>query len=210
MKRHSSSNLAVCLIGALVLSPMTLMAQAATSYSGQATALKATAVGISIMAADTGQLPSTGGSITRDLANVNVAGLVMASALHAATSGSGSSSQSSTHLVNVVVLSSLVHATGVSTSTTATCNGSTASTSGDTQFAMLQVAGQQIVNANPNLAISLPGGISVVVNEQTSSGDGGTSAQTTVNALHITAPGVDIVVGSSHSDITCSSSGSNH
>jgi hypothetical protein len=67
----------------------------------------------------------------------------------------------------------------------------------------LTVAGQQIVNANPNTVISLPLGISVIINEQTSSGDGGNTAQTTVNALHVTAPGVDIVVGSSHSDITC-------
>ncbi|PYR62667.1 MAG: hypothetical protein DMF87_03500 [Acidobacteria bacterium] len=59
------------------------------------------------------------------------------------------------------------------------------------------------MNANPNTAISLPGGIAVIINEQTSSGNGGNTAQTTVNAVHITAPGADLVVGSSHSDITC-------
>jgi len=202
MKAHSSSKVAVCLVVALTLSPLIGLAQGTTTYSGQATALKATALGISITLADTGPLPSTGGSITRDLANINVAGLIMATALHSATSGSGNSSQSNTHIANLSILS-LLKATGVSTSTTATCNGSTASTTGDTQFAMLTVAGQQILNANPNTAISLPGGISVIVNEQTSSGDGGNTAQTTVNALHITTPVADVVVGSSHSDITC-------
>ena len=202
MKLHSSSKLVVCLVGALVLSPLTVLAQGATTYSGQATALKATALGISITLADTGPLPSTGGSITRDLPAINVAGLLTATALHSATSGSGNSSQSNTHLASFAILN-LVRATGIRTSTTATCNGSTASTSGDAQFVTLTIAGQQIVNANPNLAISLPGGIAVIVNEQTSSGNGGNAAQTTVNALHITAPGVDVVVGSSHSDITC-------
>jgi hypothetical protein len=203
MKLHSSSMVAVCLIGgALVLSPLTVLAQGTTTFSGQATVLKATADGISITLADTGPLPSTGGSITRDLPGINVFGLLMATALHAATSGSGNSSQSNTHLASLAILN-LVRATGISTSTSATCNGSTASTTGDTQFVTLTIAGQQIVNANPNLAISLPGGIAVIVNEQTSSGDGGSAAQTTVNALHITAPGVDVVVGSSHSDITC-------
>src|SRR5436190_16428732 len=191
MKAHSSSKVAVCLVVALTLSPLIGLAQGTTTYSGQATALKATALGISITLADTGPLPSTGGSITRDLANINVAGLIMATALHSATSGSGNSSQSNTHIANLSILS-LLKATGVSTSTTATCNGSTASTTGDTQFAMLTVAGQQILNANPNTAISLPGGISVIVNEQTSSGDGGNTAQTTVNALHITTPVADV------------------
>ena len=201
MKLHSSSNVPLCLLVAVALDPLIGLAQA-TTYSGQATALKATALGTSITLADTGALPSTGGNITRDLANINVAGLITATALHSATSGTGNTSQSSTHLANLSVLG-LISARGISTSTTATCNGSTASTSGDTQFVSLTVAGQQIVNANPNLAISLPGGIAVIVNEQTSSGDGQGTAQTTVNALHITAPGVDVVVGSSHSDITC-------
>lgn len=202
MKLHSSLKPAVFLIVALALTPLSALAQGTTTFSGQATALKANALGIAITVGDTAELPSTGGSITRDLASINVLGLVRATALHSATSGSGDSSQSTTHLASVNILS-LVSATGVATSTTATCNGSTASSSGDAQFASLTVAGQQIVNANPNTVISLPLGIAVIINEQTSSGDGGNTAQTTVNALHVTAPGVDIVVGSSHSDITC-------
>src|SRR5687767_3811085 len=95
MKLHSSSKLAVCLIGAVVLSPIAALAQGVT-YSGQATALKATALGISITLADTGPLPSTGGSITRDLPAINVAGLLTVTALHSATSGSGNSSRTHT------------------------------------------------------------------------------------------------------------------
>jgi len=71
------------------------------------------------------------------------------------------------------------------------------------QIVGLTVAGQSVLVANPNLSISLPGGISVIINQQTSS-SGGTSGSITVNALHVTGPGIDIVVGSAESDITCS------
>jgi hypothetical protein len=48
----------------------------------------------------------------------------------------------------------------------------------------------------------LPGGISLVVNQQTSS-SGGNSGSITVNALHVTGPSIDIVVSSASSGITC-------
>jgi hypothetical protein len=65
------------------------------------------------------------------------------------------------------------------------------------------VAGQSIA-VSPNLSLSLPGGISVIVDQQTSSSSGANSGSITVNALHITGPaGLDIVVASAHSDITC-------
>jgi hypothetical protein len=49
----------------------------------------------------------------------------------------------------------------------------------------------------------LPGGITVIVNEQTSSPAGNTGTMT-VNALHVTGPSIDIVVASAQSGITCS------
>jgi len=76
------------------------------------------------------------------------------------------------------------------------------SISGDAEILILTKSGFQTGVANPNVAISLPGGISVIVNEQTSSPSGNTGA-TTVNALHVTGPSIDIVVASAHSDITC-------
>jgi hypothetical protein len=54
----------------------------------------------------------------------------------------------------------------------------------------------------PNVAIRLPGGISVLLNEQTSSVNGNQGSMT-VNAIHVTGPGIDIVVASAESDITC-------
>ena len=84
----------------------------------------------------------------------------------------------------------------------ATCSGGQAAVTGDSELVGLVVAGQPVLVVNPNLAISLPGGISVIVNEQTSS-PGGNTGSMTVNALHVTGPAIDIVVASAQSGITC-------
>ena len=176
-------------------------AQGAT-FSGEAVGLQASAVGVSLKAADTGALPSTGGSLSTSVASVNVAGIASADLLKSSTSGSGTSSQSQSTLADLNLLNGLVTATAVQSNSSASCSGSQASTSGSAELVGLTVAGQSILTSNPNLSISLPGGISVIVNEQTSS-SGGTSGSMTVNALHVTGPSIDIVVSSAHSDITC-------
>lgn len=203
MNKKNSSMTAISLAAVLVLSPAVSFAQSATSFSGDAVGLKASAAGISLDLADTGQLPSSGGSLNTSVASVNVAGIASAEALRSSTSGSGSSSQSQSTLADVNLLNGLVAATAVKSNSSATCNGSSASVSGNAQLVGLTVAGQSIVVSNPNLSISLPGGISVIINQQTSS-SGGSSGSITVNALHITGPGIDILVASAQSDITCS------
>jgi hypothetical protein len=74
---------------------------------------------------------------------------------------------------------------------------------GNAELVGLVAAGQSVLVSNPNLAISLPGGISLIVNEQTSSA-GGNAGSITVNALHVKGPSIDIVVASAQSGITCS------
>ncbi|HWC20454.1 MAG TPA: choice-of-anchor P family protein [Terriglobales bacterium] len=202
MNTKKNATIAICLTGILAFSPLTGFAQAATTFSGEAAALKASALGISVSLADTGPLPSSGGNLSTSVGSVNVAGLASADALRSTSSGSGTSSQSQSRAANVSLLGGLVSAAVVKSNSSATCSGSTASTSGNAQIINLVAAGQSIVVSNPNLAISLPGGISLIVNEQTSS-SGGNSGSMTVNALHVTGPGVDIVVASAHSDITC-------
>jgi hypothetical protein len=54
----------------------------------------------------------------------------------------------------------------------------------------------------PNVALTVPGGFSVMLNEQKSS-ISGTQGSITVNAIHVTGPGIDLVVASAESDITC-------
>lgn len=177
-------------------------AQGTTTFSGEAVALKANAVGISLAVADTGALPSSGGTLSTSAASVNVAGIASADALSSSTSGSGSSSQSQSTLLDVNLMNGLITATTVKSNSSASCSGSQASVSGNSQLVGLTVAGQSILASNPNLSISLPGGISVIVNQQTSS-SGGNAGSITVNALHVTGPSIDIVVASAQSDITC-------
>jgi hypothetical protein len=203
MNGKRTSLIAIYLTVLLALSPASGFAQNATSFSGEAIGLKASALGISLDLADTGALPSSGGSLSTSVASVNVAGIASADALSSSTSGSGSSSQSQSTLADVNLLNGLVAATAVKSNSSATCSSGQASTSGNAQLVGLSVAGQSIVVSNPNLSISLPGGISVIINQQTSS-SGGTSGSITINALHVTGPSIDIVVGSAQSDITCS------
>lgn len=198
MNMKKNTTIAIILTAILAFSTF---AQAATTFSGEAIALKANALGISLTASDTGPLPSSGGNLSTSVASVNVAGVVSADLLKSTASGSGSSSQSQSSLANLNLLNGLITADVVQSNSSATCSGTTASTSGSAQIVNLVAAGQTITVA-PNLAVSLPGGISLIVDEQTSS-SGGNTGSITVNSLHVTGPAIDIIVSSAHSDITC-------
>lgn len=205
MSRNRTSVIATCFIAVLTLalSPISSFGQNATTFDGEAVGLKASVVGISLALADTGALPSSGGNLNTSLVSTNVAGIVSAHSLSSSASGSGSTSQSKSTLQDVNLLNGLVAATAISSNSSATCSGSQATTSGNAELVGLTVAGQSVLDSSPNLSISVPGGISIVVNQQTSS-SGGSSGSITVNALHITGPSINIVVGSAQSSITCS------
>ena len=94
MNEKRTSMMTICLSVGLALSPALGFAQGTTTFSGEAVALKANALGISLTLADTGQLPSTGGNLSNSVASINVAGIASANTLSSSTSGSGSSSQS--------------------------------------------------------------------------------------------------------------------
>lgn len=202
MNTKKNSIIAACLTAILAFGPVASVAQATTTFSGEAVALRASAVGISLALADTGALHSSGGNLKTSLASVNVLGLASSDTLSSSSSGSGSTSQSQSTVESLSLLGGLIAADLVKSNSSATCSGTTASTSGNAELVGLTAAGQSIVVSNPNLAISLPGGISLVVNEQTSS-SGGNSGSITVNALHVTGPSIDIVVASARSGITC-------
>lgn len=94
----------------------------------------------------------------------------------------------------------LVDIRGATASSTSTC-GSEGSASGSTDLT-LYVAGEQItVPAEPNSKIDLPGGVRLLVNEQTPVK--GAEHGLTVNAIHLTALGgvADIVIASATSDV---------
>jgi hypothetical protein len=199
----TNSTIAICLTAILALIPIASFAQATITFSGEAVALRANAAGIALALSDTGALPSSGGNLSTSLASVNVLSLASADALKSTTSGSGSSSQSQSSVANLNLLGGLVAADVVKSNSSATCSSGQASVTGNSELVGLVVAGQPILTSNPNVAISAPGGISVIVNEQTSS-SGGNTGSVTVNALHVKGPSIDIVVASAQSGITCS------
>jgi len=205
MNTKKNSTIAICLTAILALSPVVGFAQATITFSGEAVALRASALGISLALSDTGPLPASGGNLSRSLASLNVLvlGLASADALKSTTSGSGTSSQSQSSVANLSLLGGLVAADVVKSNSSATCSGGQAAVTGNAEVVGLVAAGQSVLVCNPNLAISLPGGISLIVNEQTSSPSGNTGS-ITVNALHVKGPSIDIVVASAQSGITCS------
>jgi hypothetical protein len=177
-------------------------ASAATSYSGQARPLSVSAFGAGVSIGDTGPLPSTGGSQSASLLDLNVLGLATVGLLQGSTSGSGDQSTSSASLVSVSVPIIGLTADVVKSQSTAQCSGTTPSVSGSSELVNVTLLGLPISAPMPNVAITLPGGISVLLNEQTSSVSGN-QGSITVNAIHVTGPGIDIVVASAESDITC-------
>lgn len=177
-------------------------ASAATSYSGHARPLSVSAFGASVSVGDTGALPSTGGSQSASLLNLNVLGLATVGVLQGTTSGSGDQSTSQASVLTVSIPIIGLSADVVKSQSTAQCSGTTPSVSGSSQLVNITLLGLPISAPMPNVAIALPGGISVVLNEQTSTVSGNQGSMT-VNAIHVTGPGIDIVVASAESDITC-------
>src|SRR5258706_2930180 len=107
MNARQSSSIAISLMAIWASVPA---ASFAATYSGEAAALKATALGINVALADTGALPSSGGNLTTSLARVNLLGLASADALSSSTSGSGTSSQSQSAVTDLSLLGGLAAA----------------------------------------------------------------------------------------------------
>jgi hypothetical protein len=197
---------ALAVVSACALAVSTASAQPATSFSGQATAVRASVLGISTAIADTGPLPSSGGSQRASLVGVTLPGLLTAGVLTASTQGQGNRS-SSRSTVGDVALALPGLNLGVETlrsEAVARCQGGEPQVSGDSSIAGLTLNGQPIVFVGlPNVVIPLPLlGITVALNEQTSS-TSGNHGEITVNAVHVTGPGIDVVLASSKSDIDC-------
>ena len=199
--------LRISIVAAALALTAAISATAATaapsSYSGHARPLSFSAFGAAASIGDTGELPASGGSKSAALLNLNLLGLASVGALEGTTSGSGDQATSAASLVSVSLPIVGLTVDIVKSQTTASCNGTTPSVSGSADLVNIAVLGMPITVPMPNVSLTVPGGFSVILNEQTSS-SGGNAGSTTVNALHITGPSIDIVVASAHSDITCS------
>ncbi|HXL33519.1 MAG TPA: choice-of-anchor P family protein [Gemmatimonadales bacterium] len=178
-------------------------ASQATSYSGRATVLQATVLGLSpVVLADAGPLPPSGGAQEASLLNASVPGVLTAEVLHASTVGQGNASRSEASVaeLSLTVGGNTVSAGLLEARAAAVCSDGGATASGNSDITALSVNGQTItISGAPNQRVSLPVG-EVIINEQTSNGAG----DITVNALHVIVPGVaDVIVSSAHADITC-------
>ncbi len=181
-----------------------LSASQSTTYSGDATVVRATVLGQPpITLVEAGPLPSSGGADEDGLLDASVPGLVTAEVLHASTVGQGneSSAEASAAEVAVTAGGNTVSAGFLMAQAEARCTDGTASANGSSVIARLVINGQAIeVSGAPNQTIPLPNG-RVIINEQRSSRPG----DITVNALHIIVDGgiADVVVASAHADISC-------
>lgn len=207
MKRSIQSVLVLCAIAFSTLSAQSN----STTFSGQATVVRANVVGNEIVLVNAGPLPPEGGTAENSFLEEEVPGILMAEVLHASTVGQGHQSSSEASVANLylTVGGNDILAGFLMARATAECNGGTASVSGSSQIATLVINGQTIaMSGQPNQTINLPNG-RVVINEQQAFVAGG-FGDITVNGLHVTisnpADGsvlADVVISSAHADITC-------
>lgn len=184
-----------------------LFSAQATTYSGDATVVQATVLGLPpVTLVQAGPLPPSGGADEASLLEAQVPNLLTAQVLHASTVAQGSQSRSEASVANVALTAGgqSISAAFLMSRAEARCAGGIASTSGSSEIAALTINGQPVnVSGQPNQTITLPNG-RVIINEQTSAGPG----DITVNALHVIVDGVaDVVVSSAHADISCAAPG---
>ncbi len=206
MKKHP-----LCIVLTLLLFSVIAPGQAlANSFSGQATVVRAN-VNIlpqQIVLADTGPLPPQGGQEHASLVDASSPGLFSAKILHASAiaMGDASRSEASVAKLDVTVAGNTIGARFLMSRAEAFCGPNGPTVFGSSEIAELVINNQTIVvSTQPNQPgpPNLPGGVSVMINEQSQSVQGN-QADITVTALHITAPNVaEIWIATAHADITC-------
>jgi hypothetical protein len=205
----STAFTAAFLLACLAEWPATVHAQTVT-YTGEAFGASVNALGIKTTISDTGALPSSGGSLSTQLASINLPGLLDLNLLTASTTGASNvtSSQASVTNVSVTAAGIGISASVLTSNASAQACGSTnPSVNGGSTIANLVVNGQPItVTGAPNQTVPLLIG-SLIINEQLSSVNSsysGSSADILVNALHLKVLGLaDVVVSSSHAGVSC-------
>jgi len=213
MFRHHSTSLRYSMVVAAVLL-LSLLGAAPliasdTQFSGRATVVNATVLGVNTVLADTGSLDSSGGQKEASLLNETVPGLLTAEVFHASTVGQGNQSRAEASVANLELTlpgNNTIGADFLMAKAEAKCTNGSASVSGSSEIAALMINGNTIVvSGQPNQTIEL-GSLKVVINEQT----GTPPSDITVNALHVTvkdplsgATLADVIVSSAHADITC-------
>jgi hypothetical protein len=181
-----------------------------TTYTGEAFGASVNVLGIKTTISDTGTLPGNGGSLSTQLAGIDLPGVLKLGLLTESTTGGSGRTSSQSSVANVTVTAVGIGVTAsvlTSNAFAQACGGGSPSVAGGSNIADLVVNGHSIiVTGAPNQTVPLLIG-SLIINEQistvTSSFCGG-SANITVNALHLKVAGVaDVVISSSQSGVSC-------
>jgi hypothetical protein len=177
------------------------------TFSGRATSVNATINGVNATLNDTGPLPAMGGNIERSLASGNVLGGALTTGLlNATTQGAGDQSRSQAQVENLNLTTGGNIITGdlVPASSQCTCTTGGPVCVGGIYIANLRVNGAQIaiVDGAVNQTVNLPGGGTLIYNEQTRTGAGNT-ASLTVNGVHVTTAEANVIISSAQSGIVC-------
>jgi hypothetical protein len=174
------------------------------NYIGDAAAAKANVLGaINATISDTGSLPNTGGSLSAELANANVPGILDLHLLSASTTGQDNNTHSQASVTDVTIHVAGINITAsvLASNANASCAG-LATVNGGSTIAALKVNGVSVnVTGAPNQVIPLIVG-SLIINEQLSSvtnNPGSNEADIVVNALHLKVNLLaDVVISRSH------------
>jgi hypothetical protein len=197
------------------------------TFSGHATVVKGMLAGVPLNLADTGAVDPSGGARENSLVcypdgpgcQVGVAdatnGAVSVRVLHASTVAQGDRSRAKASVaeLNLTVAGLPIAAEFIRSVAQATCAAGTAAVEGGSELVDLTINGLPVeISGAPNQTLTVPGpfgNVTIVINEQIG-GAGGNTGDLTVNALHVTSPGVagvvpasDLVVAQAHADITC-------
>ena len=181
--------------------PVITPAFASTSVDGRAVALSVKSTLGSVNFMDTGALSASGNYAEAVPVTIQNS-LAKADGLLSTTMGTDSA-QSQSALGALVLLPNTpnqITAYFTMASARATCSG----VSGSSDITDLTLAGKQIqVTGQPNQVVSVPGVLTLTINEQKTS-----PGSITVNALHLhTALGSDVIVSSAQSTVSCSTAG---
>jgi hypothetical protein len=201
MQTRQFTLLAGCLFG------LTQLSHAQTTYTGEAAVAKVNVLGIlNASIQDTGQLPSSGGSLSTELLSLTVPNLLSLNLLSASTDGANNETDSSASVVQVTITAAGVNiaASVLTSSASATC---APAVSGTSTVVGLKVNGLSVkITGQPNQTIPLLVG-SLIINEQISSvvnQPNYTSADMLVNALHLKVDILaDVIISQSHAGVTC-------
>src|SRR5437899_4949514 len=184
------------------------------SVSGEAFGISVNVAGVRVGPTPHVVLPSDGGMVSDQLLRLAVPNTAASTTLGVVTTGSigpnTASAQSGASVEQVNLLNGVVVAQLVVAMSSSTADGSTAtSTSEGSTLIGLSINGSPPTDVTPapNTRISIPGGATVILNEQIASGDGVHTSALTVNMIHVvlndptgTITG-DAIVASAHSDV---------